>query len=131
VIGLDTNVLVRYFVKDDPEQTRLAVSLIYSLSATETGWVGLAVLLELVWVLTRIYRVNRARVVQVLDTLLASQEIVVEQNKVVRESLRLYRFGHTDFHDCLIAVSAKAAGCLRTATFDRKAARDAGMELIG
>jgi len=49
VIGLDTNILVRYFVKDDPEQTRQAVNLIYALSPTEPGWVGLAALLELVW----------------------------------------------------------------------------------
>jgi predicted nucleic-acid-binding protein len=130
LIGLDTNVLVRYFVKDDPEQTRLAVKLIHELSADEPGWVGLVTLLELVWALTRIYRVQRAQVVQIIDTLLASQDIVVEQRETVREVLIVFRTRNTDFADCLIASSAKAAGCSRTMTFDRRAARDAGMQLI-
>jgi predicted nucleic-acid-binding protein len=131
VIGLDTNILVRYFVKDDPEQTPLAVNLIYSLSPAEPGWVGQAAILELVWVLTRIYGVKKDRVAQILDKLLASRDIVVGQDDTAREALRLYRAGNTDFADCLIAASAKAAGCSRTVTFDRRAARDAGMQLIG
>jgi predicted nucleic-acid-binding protein len=130
VIGLDTNILVRYFVKDDPEQTRLAVDLIYALSPAEPGWVGQATILELVWVMTRIYRVKKDRVAQVLDILLASLDIVVGQDDTAREALRLYRAGNTDFADCLIAASARAAGCSRTVTFDRRAARDAGMDLI-
>jgi len=131
VIGLDRNILVRYFVKDDPEQTRLAVNLIYALSPAEPGWVGQATILELVWVMTRIYRVKKDRVAQILDMLLASRDIIVGQDDTARESLRLYRAGNTDFADCLIAASAKAAGCRRTVTFDRIAARDAGMELLG
>jgi predicted nucleic-acid-binding protein len=130
VIGLDTNILVRYFVKDEPEQTRLAVNLIYALSPAEPGWVGQATILELVWVMTRIYRVKKDRVAQVLDMLLASRDIVVGQDDTVREALRLYSVGNADFADCLIASSAKAAGCSRTVTFDRRAARDASMELI-
>lgn len=131
MIGLDTNILVRYFVKDDPEQTRLAVNLIYALSPAEPGWVGQATILELVWVMTRIYRVKKDRVAQILDMLLASRDIIVGQDDTAREALRLYRAGNTDFADCLIAASAKAAGCRRTVTFDRIAARDAGMELLG
>jgi len=130
MIGLDTNILVRYFVKDDPKQTLLAVNLIYALSSPDPGWVGLATILELVWVMTSIYRVKKDRVVQILDILLASHEIVVEQNETVRDALRLYRAGNTEFPDCLIASSAKAAGCTRTLTFDRIAARDAGMQLV-
>lgn len=131
MIGLDTNILVRYFVKDEPEQTRLAVNLIYALSPAEPGWVGQATILELVWVMTRIYRVKKDRVAQILDMLLASRDIIVGQDDTAREALRLYRAGNTDFADCLIAASAKAAGCRRTVTFDRIAARDAGMELLG
>jgi predicted nucleic-acid-binding protein len=130
LIGLDTNILVRYFVNDDPDQTRLAVTLVHGLSAEEPGWVGVGALLELVRVLTRIYCVQREQLVQILDTLLASQDIVVEQRETVREALRVYRTRNTDFADCLIASSAKAAGCSRTMTFDHKAARDAGMELL-
>jgi predicted nucleic-acid-binding protein len=130
LIGLDTNILIRYFVKDDPDQTRLAVKLVHGLSPEEPGWVGLGTLLELVWALTRIYRVQREQLVQIVDTVLASKDIVVEQRETVRDALRIYRTRNTEFADCLIASSAKGAGCSRTMTFDRKAARDAGMELV-
>ncbi len=130
MIGLDTNVIVRYFVKDNPEQTRLAVNLVHSLSPTEPGWLGQATILELFWAVTRIYRVDKGGVIRILDTLLASRDIVVESDGVVREALGLYRTGKADFADCLIAVSARTAGCRRTMTFDRVAARDAGMQLI-
>jgi len=130
MIGLDTNILVRYFVKDEPEQTRLAINLIYSLSPSEQGWVGMAVMLELIWALTRIYRVKRDGLARILDTLLRSRDIVVEQCDIVHEALNLYRRGNPDLPDCLIACSAKAAGCSQTVTFDRIAARDAGMHLL-
>jgi predicted nucleic-acid-binding protein len=130
MIGLDTNILVRYFIKDDPEQTRLAVNLIYSLSPTEPGWIGVAIFMELDWVMSNMLKVKTDRVVEIFDTLLASQELVVENADTVRAALQLYRSRNADFSDCLIACSAKAAGCSRTVTFDRIAARDAGMELI-
>jgi predicted nucleic-acid-binding protein len=130
MIGLDTNIIVRYFVKDDPVQTRLAVNLIHALSPSEPGWIGQATILELVWAINRIYRVDRAGVVRILDTLLASRDIFIEFDATVREALRLYRKGNADFADCLIACSARAAGCTRTATFDRTAERDAGMQLL-
>jgi predicted nucleic-acid-binding protein len=130
VIGLDTNILVRYLVEDDPEQTRLADRLIDSLTAADPGWVGLTALAEAVWVLTRTYRLNCRRIVPILESLLASREIVIEQSELVHQALRLYLSGKADFPDCLIALSAQAAGCSRTVTFDRRAARDAGMELL-
>jgi predicted nucleic-acid-binding protein len=131
MIGLDTNILVRYFIQDDPEQTRLAVNLIDSLSPTETGWIGVAVFMELDWVLNNVLKVKKDRVVEIFDTLLVSQELVMENADILREALQLYRSRNTDFSDCLIASAAKAAGCSRTVTFDRIAARDAGMELVG
>jgi predicted nucleic-acid-binding protein len=127
MIGLDTNILIRYFVKDDPEQTHLAVKLIDSLTLTEPGWIGVAIFMELDWVLINVLKVKKDQVVRIFDTLLVSRELVVE---TIREALRLYRGRNTDFSDCLIARAAKAAGCIRTVTFDRKAARDAGMELL-
>ena len=128
---LDTNILIRYFVKDDPEQTKLAVNLIHTISAAEPGWVGVATLLELVWAMSRIYRVDKAGVIRILETLLASRDLVVESNETVRAALRLYDAGSADIADCLIAISARAAGCGRTVTFDQVAAHDAGMQLLG
>jgi predicted nucleic-acid-binding protein len=130
VIGLDANLLIRYFAKDDPAQTRLAVNLIHSLSPAQPGWVGLIALAELVWVLSRTYKVKKAEIAAILATLLASRDIVIEQSQLTHLALRRYLAGKADFPDCLIALSAQAAGCTRTVTFDRRAARDAGMELL-
>ena len=131
MIGLDTNILVRFFVKDDPEQAHEATSLIYTLTPEEPGWVGVAVLVELIWAVTRVYRMDRAAVIQILEKLAASRDIVLERSEIVGRALHHYRLGKAEFPDYLIASSARAAGCLRTWTFDRKAARDAGMELLG
>jgi predicted nucleic-acid-binding protein len=129
--GLDTNILIRYFIKDDPEQTQVAVNLIDSLTRTEPGWIGAAIFMELDWVLNKVFKLKKDRVVKIFNTLLVSREVVVENAEAVREALQRYRSRNTDFSDCLIASSAKAAGCSRTLTFDHIAARDAGMELAG
>jgi len=131
VIGLDTNILVRFLARDDPVQSSKAKALLGSLTIREPGWVGVATILELVWVMTSMKRLDRRGITNILSQLLNQEEIVIEQASIVESALRLYRQGNVDFADCLIAVSARAAGCTRTVTFDRKAARDAGMELIG
>jgi predicted nucleic-acid-binding protein len=131
VTGLDTNILVRFFAKDDPTQTPKARAVFSSLSPSEPGWVGVATILELVWVMTSKIGVGRDLVAQILAELLTRETIVVEQAETIEKALLRYRRGRADFADCLIAASAKAAGCSRTVTFDRIAARDAGMELVG
>jgi len=130
MIGFDTNLLVRFFTQDDPAQCRQTDEIMRSLSAADPAWVSLAVLLELVWVLTWIYRVDRPGIVRVLDDLIDRREFTIEQLDTVQEALRLFRKGKAEFADCMIAASARAAGCTKTVTFDRIAARDAGMELI-
>jgi predicted nucleic-acid-binding protein len=131
VIGLDTNVLVRFFALDDPLQHSRTEKFIRSLSSVEPGWVSLPVLMELLWVMGSVYRFDRAGTITILDQLLSRQEIVVEQSETVYKALQLFISGNVDFPDCLIAASAKAAGCTRTVTFDRRAARETGMQLPG
>lgn len=130
MIGLDTNVLVRFFTMDDPEQSRRARSLMNSLSAAEPGWVAVASLLELVWVMKSAMRRDRFEIANALSNLMVRDSIVIEHMELIERSLHSYRTGRADFADCLIAASARAAGCSRTVTFDRVAARDAGMELL-
>ena len=129
--GLDTNMLVRFFAKDDPLQTPKARAVLSSLTTAEPGWVGVATILELVWVMTSTLGVGRDAVAQILAELLTRETIVVERAETIEKALQRYRRGRADFADCLIAASARAAGCSRTVTFDRIAARDAGMELLG
>ena len=130
MIGLDTNVLVRFFLKDDPVQSVKAGKLMNALTAEAPGWVGVPTLLELVWVLASKNRFDRKTIAQTLDRLLSLKEIVVEREEVVLEAVIAFKRGRADFADCLIASAARAAGCNRTVTFDATAARDAGMELI-
>lgn len=130
MIAFDTNVLVRFFAQDDPAQCRRADELMQSLSLANPAWVSLSVLLELVWVLTNNYRVGKQEMVRILEDILDREEFKIEQIDTVHAALRWFRNGKADFADCLISASAKAAGCARTVTFDRIAARDGGMELI-
>jgi predicted nucleic-acid-binding protein len=129
MIGFDTNILVRFFTQDNPRQCEQTDELMRSLSVAKPAWIGMVTLLEFVWVLTRIYRIGQHEMVRILDDLLDRPEIVVERIDTVHEALNLYRAGKADFADCLIVASARDAGCDRVLTFDRIAARDAGMEL--
>lgn len=128
--GLDTNILARFFLQDDPLQSPKADAIMGALSLSEPGWIGMATVLELVWVLSRQNRIDRRKITMILSHLLTREEIVIEQSNIVQTALQLYRKGNADFADCLIASSARAAGCKGTLTFDGRAARDAGMELI-
>lgn len=128
--GLDTNILVRFFAKDDSLQTPKAREALSSLTLGEPGWVGVATILELVWVLTSSMKLGRDPVARILSELLMRDTIVVEQPETIARAVQRYRKGNADFAGCLIAVSAQAAGCSRTVTFDRRAARDAGMEIL-
>ncbi|WP_420239302.1 PIN domain-containing protein [Telmatobacter bradus] len=130
MIGIDTNVLIRYFVRDDPKQTHIATELIFSLSVDEPGWIAIPVLVETVWTLRRTYRLERAAIAAILEQMLASRELFVEQRELAQQALAVFRSTRADFADCLIAASARRAGCERLVTFDRVAARDAGMEFL-
>jgi predicted nucleic-acid-binding protein len=130
VTGLDTNILLRYFLDDDPVQSPKARRIMRTFSEFEPGWISLAAVLELVWVLKSRNRAQRIAIATILDQMLAQDTVVVEQAEVLAEAVRRFRFSSADFADCLIAASARASGCSKTVTFDKVAARDAGMELL-
>jgi len=130
MIGLDTNVLVRYIMQDDPKQSPKANRLIESLSAEEPGFVTVVSIVELYWVLTSCYALTSQQVKEALDVMLRSKEIVVDQAEQVMRALRVFDTGSADFADCLIERIAAAAGCTQTMTFDQDAAKHAGMSLI-
>jgi predicted nucleic-acid-binding protein len=130
MIGLDTNVLVRYIMQDDPRQSPLATRLVDSLTAESPGFVPLIAIVELCWVLSSAYGLKRSQVAEALDGLLRSSELVIECADTVWKSLRLAQRSGGDYADCLIACSAAVAGCARTLTFDRAAAKDDVMTLV-
>lgn len=129
--GLDTNVLVRYIMQDDVAQAAVATALLESLTAESPGYVTQVVMVELFWVLTSAYRLTRGQAAQALELLLQSRELRFERGDELKVALRTYKQSSADFPDCLIAQVASAEGCVRVMTFDRNAAKVAGMELLG
>jgi predicted nucleic-acid-binding protein len=130
MIGLDTNVLVRYFAQDDAAQAKKAGALIESLTPEHPGYVTQVALVEIVWVLGRAYGIERAEIAQVIETLLRTKEMVVEAAETVWKALRLYTGSSADFADCLIERACHEAQCEYTATFDIKASKSTGMRLV-
>ena len=130
MIGLDTNVLVRYIAQDDQEQSPKATSLIESLTADNPAYIGLVSLTELVWVLTGCYSSSKEDLIAVLEGLLRTKGLQVENAETVWKAVRVFKGGSADFADCLIECAANRAGCDYTATFDRGAAKHCGMRLI-
>jgi predicted nucleic-acid-binding protein len=124
MIGLDTNVLVRYFVEDDPVQYEQATNFIESRCTRDTpGYVDRVALCELTWVLSRVHGYRRSDIVRVVSEMLATRDIVLEDHEVVRAALQTYETSGVGFSDALIGHVNRARGCEATATFDRKAAR--------
>jgi predicted nucleic-acid-binding protein len=130
MIGLDTNVLARYIAEDDAAQSAAAARVLESLSAESPGFVPLVVIAELVWVLQFSYRFNKREVADVVEKLLRSAELMLENAEIVAHALREFRRSRADFADCLIERCAHAAGCQHTVTFDRRAASLGGERLI-
>ena len=132
MIGLDTNVLVRYIMQDDPQQSPKANQLIESLDGDNTGYITIVTIVELYWVLTSAYKLTRQQAGQAIEAILCTKYFLVERADQVMRALRVFGNGNgkADFPDCLIERSASSAGCKRTMTFDVGAARHAGMILI-
>ena len=131
MIGVDTNVLARYIVQDDPEQAGAAVRLIEDqCTAQSPGYVSVPVLMDLVWVLTAAYRYEKPVVASVIGQILRTAEFVVEERETAWSALREFEAGAADFADCLIAHRNHARGCTRTYTFDRRAARGRYFALV-
>jgi len=124
MIGLDTNILVRLLVRDDPAQTEKARHFIDTHCTPESpGYINCIVLAELVWVLDSVYRFGRAEIAAAVEGVLAGRDRVVEYRDEVQEALTAYKTSGIDFADILIGRVNLARGCSGTATFDRKAAK--------
>lgn len=132
MIGLDTNVLVRYLAQDDRAQAAMAARLIEgSLTPEVPGFVSLVVLAELAWVLEDCYAMTRVEIGQLIERLLRVKQLKFQDTDVTWQALRSFRAGKSDFADCLIERIGHAWRCEETVTFDKAAARGAGMRLLG
>jgi predicted nucleic-acid-binding protein len=121
VIGLDTNVLLRFLVKDDEAQGNRSARAIRQASARgESIFIGPIVLCEMVWVLTSRYGCAKPEVVRALTDILDADGFEIADRDTVRAAVDDYRAHKADFADCLIGRANQAAGCRETLTFERR-----------
>ena len=131
MIGLDTNVLVRYLVQDDPDQSAKATALMERrLTADEPGFISTVVMAETAWVLQRSYGWSGQDLASILEHILQVDVLVVEHDQQVAEAVSRLNAGEGSFSDALIAAMARGAGCSHTVTFDRRALRLPGFEPV-
>lgn len=128
MIGLDTNVIVRYLVQDDHEQSAVATELIEGFTETNPGYLSLVTMVEVSWVLRRAYRVDAARCAELLEGLVEARELRIGHDGVVRAALSAHQQG-VEFADAVIVELGREAGCEHTVTLDRRAAGKGAMRL--
>ena len=131
MIGLDTNVLVRFLVGDDREQYAQSTEVMKNLTTERPGFICREVTMELVWVLERAYKFERAQIAMAVDRLLEAQELVIEAAEQVAIAINRYKAGGAGFADQIVGLAGRANGCTHTVTFDRKASALPDMRLVG
>lgn len=129
MIGLDTNVVVRYLVQDDLEQSAQASELIDALTESDPGYLSLVTIVELYWVLRTAYKVDAVRCANMIEGLLDARELRVGDAAIARVAL-INSANGPHFADAVIAELGRVAGCTHTVTFDRHAARSGEMHLL-
>lgn len=131
MIGLDTNVVVRFLADDDPAQSPVAARFMSRLTRERPGFISAVVLAEITWVLARAYKASRADVAKAVEGLLRSAELVVENADAAYRALAVYQASASaEYADALIAQTAQLAGATETVTFDQGAASALGMRLL-
>ena len=129
--GIDTNVLVRFLTRDDAAQFRRVQEFLETRFAeAEPVLVNVIVLCETVWVLRSAYRISRREIAAALDRLLGSSGLVIEDRDQVAAAVEAYRHGPGDFADYLLGERNRGAGCVSTATLDRRLKSASAFQLI-
>jgi len=130
MIGLDTNILVRYFAQDGPVQSPQAAEIMERrLTVDNRGFVSIVAMAETVWVLKSVYRLADHEIVTVIERMLQAELLVVEDEYEVFTAMLALKEGRGSFADALIVALGSRAGCTRTLTFDKQALRLPGFEL--
>jgi len=130
MIGLDTNILVRYLTQDDPLQSAKATEIIERRLTEEVpGFVSIVAMVETVWVLDRAYGLPAQKIAAAIERMLQTDVLLIENEQEVFTAMIALKQGQGSFADSVIAALGAKAGCSCTLTFDHKAARLRGFEL--
>jgi predicted nucleic-acid-binding protein len=131
MIGLDTNVLVRYLTEDDPIQSPKAADLIErALTESEPGYISIVAMVETTWVLERTYEFSATDIAVAIERMLQAPVLTVESEQEVFTAMIAVKEHRASFSDALIGALGARAGCARTVTFDRRAARLENFQLL-
>jgi predicted nucleic-acid-binding protein len=131
MIGLDTNVVVRYLAQDDPIQSAKASQIFERrLTEQEPGFISLVTMVETVWVLDTVYGLATREIAQVVERMLQADTLVIQNEQEVFTAMIALKGGQGSFADALVGALGKWAGCGSTLTFDRKAGRVEGFEVL-
>ena len=124
MIGLDTNVIVRYLTQDDPVQSPKATGLIErGLTEEDPGFMSVVAMAEAAWVLERVYDRTAEEIAAVIERMLEVEVLVVESEQEVFTAMIAVKEGRGAFADALIGALGARAGCSHTVTFEQKALR--------
>ena len=124
MLGVDTNVLVRFLVRDDEAQFEKARKLIKrEVVAGRRVFVSQLVLLETEWVLRSRYSLSKNLIIETISRLLDATDVQFEDEPAIEEAIFNWRDATADFADCLIGAKNRRLGCRATATFDVKASK--------
>ena len=129
-IGIDTNVLIRFIVRDDIKQAKKADRILSLCSSKNPGIINQIVLVELVWVLRRLYLYSKSDIISVLEIILSNNDIFVLNCNEAKEALIEYEMGGADFSDYLTSHINNCHDVVHTVTFDKKASRSKYFALI-
>ena len=129
--GLDTNVLVRFLVRDDEEQWQIASQYINdAMFANQPCLINNIVLCEVVWVLRTSYKLSREKLIDTLEKILRANIFVFENPEAIEWAIEQMKSGKADFSDYLITRLNQLAGCQETASFDNKLGQLEGIKLL-
>ena len=129
--GLDTNVILRYLLQDDPKQTALANHIVDQvLSDRNPGLISLVTILEIVWVLRGLLKQTPTEIATHLEHLLAADSLEVQNEQQVFEAAFALKRGTGEFEDALVGALNAWAGCSHTLTFDKRALRMPYFQLL-
>jgi predicted nucleic-acid-binding protein len=131
VIGLDTNILVRYLTQDDPVQSARAVQLVEGqLTQRDPGFISIVVMVEIAWVLDRAYGFSRQAIAAAIERVLQADVFVVQYEQEVFTATVLLRAGRGSFADALVGELGSMTGCSYTYTFDRRTTQLSSFRLL-
>ena len=124
MLGFDTNVLVRFLVRDDEVQFEKARKLIKrEVAAGRRVFISQLVILETEWVLRSRYGLPKNLIIEAISGLLGTTDVRFEDEPAIEEALFIWKDTTADFADCLIGARNRRLGCRAMATFDAKASK--------